>query len=129
MFCYFKNCKDPFIYRCIFFIFSRKSLSQTKVLNENTESFRKAFCRSQVQHANALVVNNFLFFFYLAGFSFTNIHDLQESRGVGRQFFNSSLPLSPTSEALIQLPNNHCRKVIASDWTRTWNLWFPRLVR
>ena len=127
MFCYCKNCKDPFVYRCIFLIFSRKSLSQTKVLNENTESFRKAFCRSQVQHANALVV---LFcFFYLAGFSFTNIHDLQERRGVGRQFFNSSLPLSPTSEALIQLPNNYCRKVIASDKTRTWNLWFPRSVR
>ena len=129
MFCYFKNCKDPFIYRCIFFIFSRKSLSQTKVLNENTESFRKAFCRSQVQHANALVVNNFLFFFLFSWVFFHKHSRSTRKQGSGRQFFNSSLPLSPTSEALIQLPNNHCRKVIASDWTRTWNLWFPRLVR
>ena len=39
-------------------------------------------------------------FFFLSGFSFTDIHDSQSSRGRGRLslYFNSSLPVPPTSQ-------------------------------
>ena len=40
------------------------------------------------------------FFFFLSGFSFTNIHDTQDSRGRGRYLFNSSLPLPPAPRTL-----------------------------
>ena len=40
------------------------------------------------------------FFFFLSGFSFTNIHDSRDSRGRGRVSFNSSLPLPPASQTL-----------------------------
>ena len=39
-------------------------------------------------------------FFFLSGFSFTSIHDSQDSRGRGGYLFNSSLPLPPASQAL-----------------------------
>ena len=41
-----------------------------------------------------------LFVFFLSGFSFTSIHDSQDSRGRGGYLFNSSLPLPPASQAL-----------------------------
>ena len=37
-------------------------------------------------------------FFFLSGFSFTNIHDSQNSRGRGGYFFYSSVPLPPASQ-------------------------------
>ena len=37
-------------------------------------------------------------FFFLSGFSFTTIHESQDCRGRGRVFFNSSVPLPPTSQ-------------------------------
>ena len=39
-------------------------------------------------------------FFFLSGFSFTNIHESQDCRGRGRAFLNSSLPLPPASQTL-----------------------------
>ena len=39
-------------------------------------------------------------FFFLSGFSFTNIHDSQDSRRKRRLFFYSSLPLLPASQTL-----------------------------
>ena len=36
-------------------------------------------------------------FFLLSGFSFTTIHESQDSRGRGRAFLNSSLPRPPVS--------------------------------
>ena len=43
-------------------------------------------------------------YFFLVRFSFTKIHDLQDSRGRGRQFLNSSPPLLPPSQT----------------WTKAW---------
>ena len=39
-------------------------------------------------------------FFFLSGFSFTNIHESQDCRGRGGHFFNSSLPLPPALQTL-----------------------------
>ena len=41
-------------------------------------------------------------FFFLSGLSFTKIHESQDCRGRGGgvHFFNSSLPLPPTSQTL-----------------------------
>ena len=41
-----------------------------------------------------------LIFFFLSGFSFTNIHESQDCRGRGGHFFNSSLPLPPALQTL-----------------------------
>ena len=47
--------------------------------------------------------------FFLSGFSFTNIHYLQDSRGRGGYLFNSSLPLPPASQTLRYQPGDYCR--------------------
>ena len=51
-------------------------------------------------------------FFFLSGFSFTNIHESQDCRERGRAFLAESSPLH-----------------IASSRTRTGNLWFPSASR
>ena len=49
------------------------------------------------------------FFFYL-GFSFTSIHDSQDSWGKGRGYlFNFSLPLQPASQALRYWLGDYCQ--------------------
>ena len=51
----------------------------------------------------------YLFFFYL-GFSFTSIHDSQDSWGRGRGYlFNSSVPLQPALQTLRYQLGDHCR--------------------
>ena len=47
---------------------------------------------------NNKICNN-IFFFYLF-FLITNIHNSQDSRGMGGYLFNSFLPLPPTSQTL-----------------------------
>ena len=51
-------------------------------------------------------------FFFLSGFSFTNIRDSQDSRGRRRVSFflsNSSLPLPLASQILRHEPGDYCR--------------------
>ena len=50
-------------------------------------------------------------FFFLSGFSFTNIHYLQDSRGRGGYLFNSSLLLPPASQTLRYQPGDYCREL------------------
>ena len=67
-------------------------------------------------------------FFFLCGFSFTNIHESQDCRGRGRHLFNSSLPLPPASRTLRHYPGDCCRELTSAhseQRTRTGNLWFP----
>ena len=70
----------------------------------------------------------FTLFFYL-GFSFTNIHNSQDSRGRGGYLLNSSLSLPPPSQKR-HLDINRTTTVessflhIASSRTQTGNLWF-----
>ena len=53
-------------------------------------------------------------FFFLSGFSFTNIHYLQDSRGRGGYLFNSSLPLPPASQTLRYQPGDYCRELTSA---------------
>ena len=52
--------------------------------------------------------------FFLSGFSFTNIHYLQDSRGRGGYLFNSSLPLPPASQTLRYQPGDYCRELTSA---------------
>ena len=73
------------------------------------------------------------YFFFLSGFSFTNIQESQDCRGRGRALLNSSLPLPPASQTLrhnsqvITAENSPLH--IASSQTRTENLWFRNTIR
>ena len=62
--------------------------------------------------AAVLILNACLFF--LSGFSFTNIHYLQDSRGRGGYLFNSSLPLPPASQTLRYQPGDYCRELTSA---------------
>ena len=64
---------------------------QTKILDDKIKSNqaqynlgREAVKISALQSKNLLDKYDFFFFFFLSGFSFTNIHDSQDSRGRGR---------------------------------------------
>ena len=52
-----------------------------------------------------------IFFFFLSGFSFTNIHDSQDSRRGGGYLFNSSLPLLPASQTPRHWPGDYCTEL------------------
>ena len=74
----------------------------------------------------------FNFFFFLSGFSFTNIHDSRDSREGGGYLFNSSLPLPPASQTLRHQPGDYCRELTsAHSWQpdSNRNLWFPSASR
>ena len=60
--------------------------------------------------------------FFLSGFSFTNIHDLQDSKGRGEAISLTSLYhfLLLYRHFNISSPLH-----IANNWIRTRNLWFP----
>ena len=64
-------------------------------------------------------------FFFLSGFSFTIIHEPQDWRGRGGDFFNSSLPLPPTSQTFDII------QAIAAETSRAQigNRWFPSASR
>ena len=67
------------------------------------------------------------FFFYLGFLSLIFTNHRTAGEGVGH-FFNSSLPLPPTSQALrhhLEISPLH----ITSTQTRTGNLWFPSASR
>ena len=49
-------------------------------------------------------------FILLSEFSFTNIHDSHDSKGREKLFFNSSVPPSQPSQALIHQPDDYFRE-------------------
>ena len=53
-------------------------------------------------------------FFFLSGFSFTNIHESQDCREGGGHFFNSSLPLPSASQTLRHQPGDYCRELTSA---------------
>ena len=56
-------------------------------------------------------------FFFLSGFSFTNIHKSQDCRGMVRTFVSSSLPHPATSQTLRNYLGNYCREPTS---THSW---------
>ena len=74
----------------------------------------------------------FSLFFFLSEFSFTYTLESQNCRGMGRHFFNSSLPLPPASQILTHQPGITAESSplhIANSRTRTANFWFPSASR
>ena len=63
--------------------------------------------------AAVLILNACLFF--LSGFSFTNIHYLQDSRGRGGYLFNSSLSLPPASQTVRHQAGDFYRELTSTD--------------
>ena len=60
---------------------------------------------------------SFIYFFFLSGFSFTNIYDWQGRGEGGGYFFKSSLALPPTSQTLRQWAGDYCRELTsANSW-------------
>ena len=59
------------------------------------------------------MLNCFIFFFFLSGFSFTTIHESRNCRAEegGGHFFNSSLPLSPASQTVRNQAGDYCREL------------------
>ena len=71
-----------------------------KSFEANTKLNVALFCVYMKRFVSVQLGNVFFFFFFLSGFSFTNIHEPQDCRGRGRHFFNSSLPLPPASQTM-----------------------------
>ena len=55
--------------------------------------------------------------FFLSGFSFTKIHDSQDSMEAGGYFFNSSLPLLPAPQSLRYQPSDYCRELTSFGYS------------
>ena len=64
-------------------------------------------------------------FFFLPGFSFTNIHESQDCRGRGRAFHYHFHPLHRHLDISRAITAGSSPLHIASSRTRTGNLWFP----
>ena len=71
-----------------------------KSFEANTKLNVALFCVYMKRFVSVQLGNVFFFFFFLSGFSFTNIHDSRDSREGGGYLFNSSLPLPPASQTL-----------------------------
>ena len=68
-------------------------------------------------HVNIFLVISVKLFsrgFFLSGFSFTNIHDSQDSREGGGYLFKSSLPFPPASQTLRRQPDDYCRELTSA---------------
>ena len=70
------------------------------------------------------------FFFFLSGFSFTNIHESQDCRGRGRGIFYYHFhPLHRHLDISRAITAESSPLHIASSRTRTGNFWFPSASR
>ena len=86
-------------------IFSPKSLQVYNIFQINCHNLYPSY-------------HKYYHFFFLSGFSFTNIHDSQDSRRRGRLYlFNSSLPPSLVSQTFKRQPGDYWRVFIsAHSW-------------
>ena len=55
-----------------------------------------------------------LIFYFLSEFSSATIHEPRNCRERGRTFFNSSLPLPPTSQTPRHQPGDYCRELTSA---------------
>ena len=110
--------------RCIFFSFTQLNKRRIFLFRKKIYLFRK---KNKVRFLNSFVSKK-IFFFYLGFLSQPSTNHRTAGEG-GGHFFNSSLPLPPTSQTLthysqaITAESSPLHK--GSSWTQTRNLWFP----
>ena len=80
-------------------------------------------------HGFNILIYRYFFSFFLSGFSFTNIHNLQDSRGKWGAIYLSPLYYFHPLHKHLGIRRATAAEIsplhIASSRTRTRNLWFP----